>query len=112
MRLIANLPDPVKARLRLAYCRLDSAVFFFKQKTAYEMNPTTNDYQSILITASSNKADLNLLLEASEDYMLRRHEAEAIVNEVVAALKPWKSLATKLGISEREIALFAGRLPS
>lgn len=79
---------------------------------AYDMNPTTNDYQSILITASSNKADLNLLLEASEDYMLRRHEAEAIVNEVVAALKPWKSLATKLGISEREIALFAGRLPS
>lgn len=79
---------------------------------AYDMNPTTNDYQSILITASSNKADLNLLLEASEDYMLRRHEAEAIVNEVVAALKPWKSLATKLGISEREIPLFAGRLPS
>ena len=39
---------------------------------AYDMNPTLNEYQSLLISSTSNKADLNILLDACEDYMLNR----------------------------------------
>lgn len=76
------------------------------------MNPTTNEYQSILITASSNKADLNLLLDAAENYMIPHHDAEVIINEVVEAVSTWKSIAIRLGIAKREISLFEGRLGS
>ena len=31
---------------------------------AYDMNPTLNAYQSLLISATSNKADLGILLDA------------------------------------------------
>lgn len=78
---------------------------------AYDINPTNSEYQSILITASSNKADLNLLIDAAEDYMIKRSDAESIINEVVEAVKSWKDLAKSLRIPEREMALFSGRLP-
>ncbi len=78
---------------------------------AYDINPTNSEYQSILITASSNKADLNLLIDAAEDYMIKRSDAESIINEVVEAVKSWKVLARRLRIHEREMALFSGRLP-
>lgn len=78
---------------------------------AYDINPTNSEYQSILITASSNKADLNLLIDAAEDYMIKRSDAESIINEVVEAVKLWKDLAKSLRIPEREMALFSGRLP-
>ena len=64
-----------------------------------------------VITASSNKADLNLLIDAAEDYMIKRSDAESIINEVVEAVKSWKDLAKSLRIPEREMALFSGRLP-
>lgn len=78
---------------------------------AYDINPTNSEYQSILITASSNKADLNLLIDAAEDYMIKRSDAESIINEVMEAVKSWKDLAKSLRIPEREMALFSGRLP-
>lgn len=79
---------------------------------AYDMNPTTNEYQSILISASSSKADLNLLLDAADDYMIPRKEAEKIIREVIKAIGSWKTLATKLGIANREFSLFEDRLNS
>ena len=82
----------------------------WKLSPAYDMNPTTNMYQSILVTSSSNEADLNLLLDASEDYMLTRNVAEQIVHEVVAAVAEWRAIATKLGMANREIRLFGERL--
>lgn len=77
---------------------------------AFDMNPTANEYQSILITASSNRAELSLLLEAAEDYMLVSSEARSIIEEVVAAVKDWRILALKLGIVQRECQLFEHRL--
>lgn len=79
---------------------------------AYDMNPTINEYQSLLITSVSNKADLHILLDACEDYMLGRKVAENIVMEVVNAVKDWRSLAVRLGISKREIDLFSSVLDS
>lgn len=73
---------------------------------AYDMNPTLNEYQSLLISATSNKADLTILLDACDDYMLTRKCADQIISEVVDAVKGWRELAVQLGITKREMALF------
>ena len=75
---------------------------------AYDMNPTLNEYQSLLISSTSNKADLIILLDACEDYMLNRNTAEKIILEVIEAIKGWRELATRLGISKREMDMFSG----
>ena len=76
----------------------------------YDMNPTLNEYQSLLITATSNRAELSILLDACGDYMLNRKTAEKIVSEVAEAVKGWRGLAVRLGISKREMEMFSGIL--
>lgn len=73
---------------------------------AFDMNPTLNEYQSLLITSTTNKADLGLLMEAAEEYMIGREEACEIINEVKEAVASWRGIATGLGIAKREIDLF------
>lgn len=73
---------------------------------AYDMNPTQNEYQSLLVSKSSSKADLTILLDACEDYMLERETATQIISEVVVAVTEWKALAQKLSIPNREMELF------
>ena len=73
---------------------------------AYDMNPTLNEYQSLLISSGSSRADLSILLDASESYMLTREVATKIISEVVAAVKDWRALATKLSIATSEMTLF------
>ena len=74
------------------------------------MNPTLNEYQSLLISATSNKADLCILLDACGDYMLNRKTAEQIILEVTEAVKGWRELAVRLGISKREMDMSGGVL--
>lgn len=69
-----------------------------------------NEYQSLLVSLTSNKAELGILLDACEDYMLNRKIAEKIISEVIKAVKGWRELATRLGGSKREIDMFAGVL--
>ena len=77
---------------------------------AYDMNPTLNEYQSLLVSSTSNKAELGILLDTCEDYMLNRKTAERIISEVVETVKEWRELATRLGISKSEMNMFAGML--
>ena len=77
---------------------------------AYDMNPTLNDYQGLLINSTTNESNLQILLDSSEEYMISRHDAQRIIEEVVAAVKQWQSVATKLGISRREIEMFEAHL--
>jgi serine/threonine-protein kinase HipA len=72
---------------------------------AYDMNPTTNEYQSLLITSSTNRSDLNFLLEASEEYLIGKEEASRIIQEVTDAVKGWRRMAASLGIAKREMEL-------
>ena len=74
------------------------------------MNPTLSEYQSLLVSLTSNKAELSILLDACEDYMLNRKTAETIILEVIEAVKGWRELATRLSISKREADMFAGVL--
>ena len=73
------------------------------------MNPALNEYQNLLISSSSNKADLSVLLAACEEYMLTRATAERIVAEVTAAVRDWRTVAQRIGIAKREQDMFAGR---
>ena len=75
---------------------------------AYDMNPTQNDHQSLLINSKTNKSDLSILLNSCEEYMLAPEVAKGIINEVVTAVKNWRALANILGISKREMSLFEG----
>lgn len=76
---------------------------------AYDMNPTLNEQQSLLISSSSCESDLTILLDACEDYMLSKDMAVKIISEVVDTMKGWRQLAMRLQISKREIDLFAHR---
>ena len=73
---------------------------------AYDMNPTLNEYQSLLINSKTNKADLSILLNSCEEYMLTPEVAKSIISEIVAAVKDWRVLANRLGIAKREMSLF------
>ena len=77
---------------------------------AYDMNPTLNEYQSLLVSSTSNKAELDILLDTCEDYMLNRKIAEKIISEVIEVVKGWREMATRLSISKREMDMFAGVL--
>lgn len=59
-----------------------------------------------MINSTTNRADLNTLLDSSEGYMIGRNDAEAIIDEVKSAVRQWKSVANRLGISKREMDLF------
>ena len=72
---------------------------------AYDLNPTSNEYQSLLINSSTNKSDLNLLLGSSEEYMIGKDEAAKIIGEVTNAIKGWRRMAASLGIAKREMEL-------
>ena len=74
---------------------------------AYDMNPSLNEYQSLLINSSNNKSDLNELLNSCEEYMLQKQLAQQIISEVLNAVKKWRLLATRLGIMKSEQERFA-----
>lgn len=73
---------------------------------AYDLNPTHNEYQALLINSATNHADLNVLLDSSEEYMIGKEEAIQIVNEVRTGVKQWKSIATRIGIAKREMTAY------
>lgn len=75
---------------------------------AYDMNPTLNKSQSLLINRSSNAADLGLLLESSDEYMIPRDEGHGIIQEVLKTVAKWQTIARRLKIPQREIDYFRG----
>ncbi len=76
---------------------------------AYDMNPTLNEYQSLLINESSNKADIRTLQESCESYMIKKEVAENIIRQVQAAVAGWENLAVLLQIPAREVTMFKDR---
>lgn len=73
---------------------------------AYDMNPTLNEYQALLINSTTNRADLRVLLDSAEEYMISMEEAQRIINEVKTGVKHWKSVAIRLGVAKREMDVF------
>ena len=76
---------------------------------AYDINPSLNEHQSLLISSTSNESDLNILLDSCEEYMLDRKQCSEIIREVVSAIKSWKTMAVKLQIPKLEMDTFSAR---
>lgn len=77
---------------------------------AYDINPTTDFYQSLLINNDTNESSLKILLDSAEDYILTKTKASEIINGVLASMSDLQRYTTRFGISKREIDLF--NLPS
>ena len=73
---------------------------------AYDMNPTLNEYQALLINSSTNQADLDVLLDSSDEYMIGKDEAKRIIDEVKTGVSQWNTIALRLGIAKREMEVF------
>lgn len=73
---------------------------------AYDMNPTLNEHQALLINSDTNQADLDVLLDSSDEYMISKEEAKHIIDEVKAGVSQWKTIALRLGIAKREMEVF------
>lgn len=76
---------------------------------AYDINPGAKSYQCLLIDGYTEQSDINVLLAASDNYMLERHEATEIIEEVRAAIKDWQQVATRLQISTRLLDAYSSR---
>lgn len=76
---------------------------------AYDINPTLSDNQSLMINRSTSESDLNILLKSAGEYMLTAEKAEEIIGSVRSAMKSWRTEARKLGLSMRDIDMYAPR---
>ena len=77
---------------------------------AYDINPSLNNHQALMITESSNEADLQLLLENHNNYFISKDVAQSIISEVRTAIKQWQQLAKRLHIKSNEVELFRPRI--
>lgn len=77
---------------------------------AYDINPTLQENQSLLINRSTNESDLNILLESADDYMLSKDKVARIISKVKEAMKSWQTEARRIGIPIRDIDMFAPRI--
>ena len=58
---------------------------------------------------SSNKADIHVLLDSCESYMIKKEDVENIIQKVQAAVSKWENLAILLQIPGREMDMFKER---
>lgn len=79
---------------------------------AYDMNPTNNLSQALLISRDSAKADLKTLLDASDDYMIDKEEARHIITDVQEKFRDWRNIARRLQIPNMEITTYENRFDS
>lgn len=77
---------------------------------AYDINPSDKYHQCLLIDPYTEQSDIHALLAACEYYMLDQREAAEIVEEVRTAIRDWRKVATRCGISPSEQNRLATRL--
>lgn len=77
---------------------------------AFDLNPSNQLTQSLLISDSSNDSSLDELLRAAGSYLLSTEQAKRIISEVQAAMRQWRKVATACHISPAEQQRFASRL--
>jgi serine/threonine-protein kinase HipA len=76
---------------------------------AYDINPSIDkEGLSLNIDTNSNALDFELAKSVGEYFQLNTKQMDSILKEVKAAVKNWKTLANKIGISVAEQKLMAG----
>ena len=71
---------------------------------AYDINPGVKTHQCLLIDQYMEQSDISALLSASGNYMLEQKEAAEIIEEVRAAVKDWRKVASELKIPYKTLA--------
>lgn len=75
---------------------------------AYDINPVeTGTGLKLNISDNDNSLDLALAMEVHEFFRLSKERATVIINEVTTAVRTWKEVATKYGLSRAEQELKA-----
>lgn len=77
---------------------------------AFDMNPTLNNRQSLLINNFTNESDLNILLSSCEDYLIQKMDAQHIIDKVIYGIRDWGTIANQCHISKTEMERFAPKL--
>lgn len=79
---------------------------------AYDLNPTLQTNQALLIDRTTSESSLQRLWQARADYMMTDAQARDILQHVCHTLHHWESEAQRLNIPQSEIALFRPRIAS
>ncbi len=75
---------------------------------AYDINPVENGSGLKLnISENDNSLDINLAIEVREFFRLKEDRAKEIISEVKSAVRNWRDIATKYGISRSDQELKA-----
>lgn len=75
---------------------------------AYDINPVETGYGlNLNVSEEDNAIDLELAKSVAPYFRLKPADAEEIIVEVMAAVRPWRDLATTIGISRAEIEIKA-----
>lgn len=78
---------------------------------AYDINPSIDkDGLSLNIDSDSNALDFDVAMRVGEYFQLSGKQMLIILDEIKGAVKTWKTLATKIGISKAEMNLMSGAL--
>lgn len=76
---------------------------------AYDINPSVDkDGLAMNIDTDNNALDYGLAKSVGAYYRLNDNEMDVIIDEVMAAVSQWRSVAAKLGISRGEQELMQG----
>jgi len=76
---------------------------------AYDINPSANTHQCLLINEYAEASDIQVLLDSCESYMLNHNDAATIINEVAATINDWQRIATENCIPIRILQSYAER---
>ncbi|MDE0292499.1 MAG: type II toxin-antitoxin system HipA family toxin [Candidatus Dadabacteria bacterium] len=83
---------------------------------AYDLNPVPLAEKARELTTwiseQGPEADLDLAREAAPFFALKKKQAEAIIDEISAALKSWQSTARRLGMNSRDMDIYATAIRS
>lgn len=73
---------------------------------AYDLNPIAGEHGLHLnITQTDNALDYQLAFEVRDFFRLSKTQATQIYDEVLSAVKQWKVVAKRLGLSQAEQAM-------
>ncbi len=76
---------------------------------AYDLNPSIDkDGLALNIDTNNNALDFELAKSVGEYFRLNINQMETIIQEVIAVVSQWKTIAKEIGISRSEMELMAG----
>lgn len=103
--MVGNLDDHLRNHGFL-YDRDDK----WRLSPAYDLNPVPLAEKARELTTWISEegpdADLNLARTVAPYFALNKNRADAIIDEVVAAVDGWKKTAQRLGMSARDVAVY------